>query len=160
MLLSAPESKHLIKLRITPSPFIIIHEGFRSFQAVSTSNDEGVWSEWSECSRSCDGGIARRYHCSNANADPCPPSGPLGTSKSQHKICNMHPCHGPMNFRQEKCVQHNDVLHEVRIRKGGKQQTWNDNLNLVYQDQQEKAYRNGMFRFGDLNRIDLATRII
>ena len=116
----APESKHLIKLRITPLPFIIFHEGFRSLQATvrSSSNDEGgVWSEWSECSRSCDGGIARRYHCSNANADPCPPSGhPLGTSKSQHKICNMHPCQGPMNFRQEKCVQHNDVLHEVRIR--------------------------------------------
>ena len=107
----APESKPLIKLRITP--FIIIHEGFHSLQAESSNDDEGVWSEWSECSRSCDGGITRRYHCSNA--DPCPPSGLLGTSvKSQHKICNMHPCHGPMNFRQEKCVQHNQVQHEVR----------------------------------------------
>merc|ERR1719414_675307 len=26
----------------------------------------------------------------------------------------MHPCHGPMNFRQEKCVQHNEVQHEGR----------------------------------------------
>ena len=88
------------------------------FQASSSKN----WTEWSACSRSCDGGISSRQKCSNQGSPgDCVPL-------SQHKICNMHPCEnipqgGPKgrrnpSFRDEQCAQHHDVRHEVRHQKG------------------------------------------
>ena len=88
------------------------------FQASSSKN----WTEWSACSRSCDGGISSRQKCSNQGSPgDCVPL-------SQHKICNMHPCDnipqgGPKgrrnpSFRDEQCAQHHDVRHEVRHQKG------------------------------------------
>ena len=65
------------------------------------------WSEWSICTRSCDGGVrSRTRECKETNS--C-----HGSSKD-YKICNHDPCpeSEEEKFRNEQCAQYNDVPHE------------------------------------------------
>ncbi|KRX60591.1 Adenosine 3'-phospho 5'-phosphosulfate transporter 2 [Trichinella sp. T9] len=66
------------------------------------------WSEWSSCSRSCDGGV--RYRLRRCFGDIC--SG-LGI---QHCLCNKQQCgKNKSNYRQEKCAEFDSVPYRGSI---------------------------------------------
>ena len=89
-----------------------LNQLYKTFFILIFFQDKNVWSAWSSCSRSCDGGITWRHRCSNHSSEggPCLPQ---GLRESQHKICNMHSCPEASEVDQDHCVQHNDVQHEV-----------------------------------------------
>ncbi|XP_032522102.2 protein madd-4 isoform X1 [Danaus plexippus] len=73
--------------------------------------DRGGWSQWSEwslCSRTCDGGISRQLRtCSS-------PAGCRG-EPVRYKICNMQPCRGNVSlleediWREQECSSHDNT---------------------------------------------------
>lgn len=73
--------------------------------------DRGGWSQWSEwslCSRTCDGGVSRQLRtCSS-------PAGCRG-EPVRYKICNMQPCRGNVSlleediWREQQCSAHDDT---------------------------------------------------
>ncbi|XP_075215247.1 ADAMTS-like no long nerve cord [Lycorma delicatula] len=71
-------------------------------------NGSGVWSNWSEwspCSRTCDGGAAYQLRRCNAIA------GCKGQAV-RYRICNMQPCPDSVDFREHQCSSYNDVPYE------------------------------------------------
>lgn len=63
------------------------------------------WSDFSTCSRTCDGGVAfqlRRCHS---------PSGCRGESV-RYRICNMQACPDQQDFRAQQCIAFNDVPYD------------------------------------------------
>lgn len=63
------------------------------------------WSDFSTCSRTCDGGVAfqlRRCHS---------PSGCRGESV-RYKICNMQSCPDQQDFRGQQCAAFNEVPYD------------------------------------------------
>ncbi|XP_047036539.1 ADAMTS-like protein 1 isoform X4 [Helicoverpa zea] len=73
--------------------------------------DRGGWSQWSEwslCSRTCDGGVSRQLRtCAS-------PAGCRG-EPVRYKICNMQPCRGNISlleediWREQQCGAHDDT---------------------------------------------------
>ncbi|XP_046398762.1 ADAMTS-like protein 1 isoform X4 [Ischnura elegans] len=61
------------------------------------------WSEWSTCSRSCDGGASFQLRRCNA------PTGCRGGDGVRYKICNMQPCPESRDFREQQCEASNDT---------------------------------------------------
>ncbi|XP_060536482.1 protein madd-4 isoform X2 [Cylas formicarius] len=63
------------------------------------------WSDWSLCSRSCDGGTSQQIRsCKN---------GPCRGDHVRYKICNMQPCpDSSIEFREEQCAKFNPVPYE------------------------------------------------
>ncbi|KAG5675419.1 hypothetical protein PVAND_005325 [Polypedilum vanderplanki] len=64
-----------------------------------------AWSDFSTCSRTCDGGVAfqlRRCHS---------PQGCKGESV-RYKICNMQACPDQQDFRAQQCAAYNDVPYD------------------------------------------------
>ncbi|CAG4995399.1 unnamed protein product [Parnassius apollo] len=66
------------------------------------------WSEWSLCSRTCDGGVSRQLRtCSS-------PAGCRG-EPVRYKICNMQPCRGNITlleddvWREQQCSAHDST---------------------------------------------------
>ncbi|XP_068083512.1 protein madd-4 [Anabrus simplex] len=76
--------------------------GSRSLQGWSP------WSEWSTCSRSCDGGAS--YQLRRCNS----PTGCDGESV-RYKICNMQPCPEEGDFRLQQCAAFNSVPYEGQL---------------------------------------------
>ncbi|KAK5648990.1 hypothetical protein RI129_003882, partial [Pyrocoelia pectoralis] len=62
------------------------------------------WSEWSPCSRSCDGGVARQFR--KCQALKC------RGEYVRYKICNIQPCPVFRDFRDEQCAAFNNVLYQ------------------------------------------------
>lgn len=63
------------------------------------------WSDFSVCSRTCDGGVSyqlRRCHS---------PAGCRGES-IRYKICNMQACPDKQDFRAQQCAVFNDVPYD------------------------------------------------
>lgn len=63
------------------------------------------WSDWTTCSRTCDGGVAnqlRRCHSSN---------GCVGETV-RYKICNMQPCPELQDFRSHQCAAYDEVPYD------------------------------------------------
>jgi Thrombospondin type 1 domain len=63
------------------------------------------WSDFSACSRTCDGGVAfqlRRCHS---------PSGCRGESV-RYRICNMQACPDQQDFRAQQCAAFNEVPYD------------------------------------------------
>lgn len=63
------------------------------------------WSDFSTCSRTCDGGVAfqlRRCHS---------PSGCRGESV-RYRICNMQACPDQQDFRAQQCLAFNEVPYD------------------------------------------------
>ncbi|XP_034240177.1 ADAMTS-like protein 3 [Thrips palmi] len=55
-----------------------------------------TWSDWSTCSRSCDGGASYQLRrCKSAK-------GCRGEAM-RYKICNMQPCQDAVDFRAQQC---------------------------------------------------------
>ncbi|XP_054082608.1 ADAMTS-like protein 1 isoform X4 [Zeugodacus cucurbitae] len=76
------------------------------------------WSEWSTCSRSCDGGIMQQIRrCYNTN-------GCKGESV-RYRICNMQPCPEQQDFRARQCAAYNDVPYD------GTLYTWTPHYDYV-----------------------------
>lgn len=83
----------------------------------SMSSNTGVslgpwsaWSDWSTCSRTCDGGVMQQIRrCQNAN-------GCKGESV-RYRICNMQPCPDQQDFRARQCVAYNDVPYDGTLYK-------------------------------------------
>ncbi|KAF6216025.1 hypothetical protein GE061_000362 [Apolygus lucorum] len=63
------------------------------------------WSDWSPCSRTCDGGtsfqIRKCPHC-------------LGPSV-RYRICNMQPCPDSVEFRDQQCAAYNEVPYDAKL---------------------------------------------
>uniref|UniRef100_A0A1B0ATJ2 ADAMTS/ADAMTS-like cysteine-rich domain-containing protein n=1 Tax=Glossina palpalis gambiensis TaxID=67801 RepID=A0A1B0ATJ2_9MUSC len=69
-----------------------------------------AWSDWSTCSRTCDGGVMQQIRrCQNAN-------GCKGESV-RYRICNMQPCPDQQDFRARQCVAYNDVPYDGTLYK-------------------------------------------
>ncbi|GLH06201.1 uncharacterized protein GBIM_11691, partial [Gryllus bimaculatus] len=66
------------------------------------------WSDWSPCSRSCDGGAAFQLRRCEA------PSGCRGDD-IRHKICNMQPCPESGDFRLQQCAAFNELPYEGQL---------------------------------------------
>ncbi|XP_074000161.1 ADAMTS-like no long nerve cord isoform X2 [Rhodnius prolixus] len=65
----------------------------------------GSWSEWSPCSRTCDGGTSFQIRrCTHSR-------GCVG-SAIKYRICNMQPCPDLIEFRDQQCAAYNDVPYE------------------------------------------------
>ncbi|KAG7296503.1 hypothetical protein JYU34_020277 [Plutella xylostella] len=86
------------------------HDNNTSFHSKEHSGGWSQWSEWSLCSRTCDGGVSRQLRtCSNA-------AGCRG-EPVRYNICNMQPCRGGGNitlleddtWRSQQCAAHDDV---------------------------------------------------
>jgi hypothetical protein len=80
---------------------------FKSFFLQKRAKNPGwsAWSEWSTCSRTCDGGVAyqlRRCHA---------PHGCKGEGV-RYKICNMQPCPEVQDFRAQQCSAYDDVPYD------------------------------------------------
>ena len=99
---------------------------------VNLNEHDAVWSEWSNwstCSRTCDGGVSSRgRHCIASNKanikTTCEEqNAALGNFSNyrQHKICNTQPCISlaskvpKISFRAQQCKQYNDVPYKVRV---------------------------------------------
>ncbi|KAM7332428.1 hypothetical protein ACRRTK_009136 [Alexandromys fortis] len=67
-----------------------------------------AWSKWSECSRTCGGGVKyQERHCSNPKPQYggkfCP-----GSSRI-YKLCNINPCNeNSLDFRAQQCAEYNN----------------------------------------------------
>ena len=64
-----------------------------------------AWSDFSTCSRTCDGGVAfqlRRCHS---------PQGCKGESV-RYRICNMQACPDQQDFRAQQCAANNEVPYD------------------------------------------------
>ncbi|XP_067620912.1 ADAMTS-like protein 3 isoform X1 [Eurosta solidaginis] len=80
--------------------------------ASSSSSSDGSkdgqwsgWSDWSTCSRTCDGGIMQQIRrCYNTN-------GCKGESV-RYRICNMQSCPEQQDFRAQQCAAYNDVSYD------------------------------------------------
>ncbi|XP_045473745.1 protein madd-4 isoform X3 [Harmonia axyridis] len=57
------------------------------------------WSEWSPCSRSCDGGVSHQIRTCNTAS--------CRGENIRHKICNMQACPEPRDFREDQCSSFN-----------------------------------------------------
>ncbi|XP_055685140.1 protein madd-4 isoform X4 [Lutzomyia longipalpis] len=64
-----------------------------------------TWSEWSMCSRSCDGGVAQQLRRCHS------PQGCRG-EPIRYKICNMQPCPETQDFRAHQCAAYDDVPYD------------------------------------------------
>ncbi|XP_052837800.1 protein madd-4 isoform X2 [Drosophila gunungcola] len=70
------------------------------------------WSDWSTCSRTCDGGIMQQMRrCGNGNTGSC-----RGES-ARYRICNMQPCPEQQDFRSSQCAAYNDVPYDGTLYK-------------------------------------------
>lgn len=68
------------------------------------ANGWTAWSEWSACSRSCDGGVShqlRRCQLAKCRGD-----------RLRYKICNMQPCPEIHEFREVQCAGFNSQPYE------------------------------------------------
>ncbi|KDR20850.1 A disintegrin and metalloproteinase with thrombospondin motifs 12, partial [Zootermopsis nevadensis] len=71
----------------------------------------GAWTSWSDCSRTCGGGVSfSERDCNN----PAPQNHGrycLGARK-KYRVCNTSPCDPKdATFREEQCSQHDDTVH-------------------------------------------------
>ncbi|BES91442.1 Thrombospondin type 1 domain [Nesidiocoris tenuis] len=74
-------------------------EEFTSIEAL-----EG-WSDWSPCSRTCDGGTSFQIRkCAQC----------LGPSV-RYRICNMQPCPDSIEFRDQQCAAYNDLPYDDKL---------------------------------------------
>ncbi|XP_055302393.1 protein madd-4 isoform X2 [Sitodiplosis mosellana] len=67
-------------------------------------NGWSAWTNWSTCSRSCDGGIAqqiRRCHSAHCRGEPI-----------RYRICNMQPCPEAQDFRAHQCAAFDDIPYD------------------------------------------------
>ena len=66
------------------------------------------WSEWSECSRTCDGGAAFQQRlCLDKDKEACR----LQDPSIRYKLCNIQPCteHEKLDFRLQQCRAYNHI---------------------------------------------------
>ncbi|XP_075149272.1 ADAMTS-like no long nerve cord [Haematobia irritans] len=86
-----------------------------SSSGSSSGNSSGAggwttWSEWSTCSRTCDGGVMQQIRrCQSSN-------GCKGDSV-RYRICNMQPCPDKIDFRAQQCAANNDVPYDGTLYK-------------------------------------------
>ncbi|RZF41390.1 hypothetical protein LSTR_LSTR000104 [Laodelphax striatellus] len=66
------------------------------------------WSEWSPCSRTCDGGAAFQLRRCNAI------SGCKGQA-IRYRICNMQPCPDVVDFREHQCSSYNEIPYNDQM---------------------------------------------
>ncbi|XP_059474389.1 protein madd-4 isoform X5 [Neocloeon triangulifer] len=69
-----------------------------------------AWSEWSTCSRTCDGGAS--YQLRRCTAPPGCRGEPV-----RYRICNMQPCSDNGDFREQQCAAYNDIPYEGHLYK-------------------------------------------
>uniref|UniRef100_T1JMY3 ADAMTS cysteine-rich domain-containing protein n=1 Tax=Strigamia maritima TaxID=126957 RepID=T1JMY3_STRMM len=67
-----------------------------------------AWSEWTTCSRTCDGGAAHQLRRCNARQG-CRGEG------IRYMICNMQSCPEPTDFRVQQCSSYNDIPYQGRL---------------------------------------------
>ncbi|XP_024082456.1 ADAMTS-like protein 1 isoform X2 [Cimex lectularius] len=72
---------------------------------ISLQEENESWSEWSPCSRTCDGGtsfqLRKCHHC-------------IGPTV-RYRICNMQPCPDAVEFRDQQCAAYNDIPFEGKL---------------------------------------------
>lgn len=78
---------------------------FFSRQKRTKKQGWSIWSEWSTCSRTCDGGVAYQLRTCNAQ------QGCKGDT-IRYKICNMQPCPDQQDFRKLQCSAYDTVPYD------------------------------------------------
>ncbi|XP_074042343.1 ADAMTS-like no long nerve cord isoform X3 [Leptinotarsa decemlineata] len=77
-----------------------------SLQLQKVNTDSGgwsPWSDWSPCSRSCDGGASHQLRtCTSGNCRG---------DHVRYKICNMQICPDSHEFREDQCAAFNSIAH-------------------------------------------------
>uniref|UniRef100_A0AAG5DTY1 PLAC domain-containing protein n=1 Tax=Anopheles atroparvus TaxID=41427 RepID=A0AAG5DTY1_ANOAO len=94
----------------SPSGTELEDEDDEEVQKRAKAQGWSSWTEWSTCSRSCDGGVAyqlRRCHA---------PHGCKGDAV-RYKICNMQPCPEQQDFRAHQCSAYDDVPYDGALLK-------------------------------------------
>ncbi|XP_017781634.1 PREDICTED: ADAMTS-like protein 1 isoform X2 [Nicrophorus vespilloides] len=81
------------------------------------ANGWTAWSEWSACSRSCDGGVSHQLR-------RCRTKGCRGEN-IRYKICNMQPCPESHEFREDQCSAYDTSPYE------GTRYTWTPHYDDV-----------------------------
>ncbi|EDW11993.2 uncharacterized protein Dmoj_GI17443, isoform B [Drosophila mojavensis] len=76
----------------------------------SGSGQWSGWSEWSTCSRTCDGGIMQQIR-------RCSTTGSCRGESARYRICNMQPCPEQQDFRANQCAAYNDVPYDGTLYK-------------------------------------------
>lgn len=77
--------------------------------SIGTSDQWSRWSDWSTCSRSCDGGIMqqiRRCRGNNCRGE-----------NVRFRICNMQACPELIDFRARQCAAFDDVPYDGTLYK-------------------------------------------
>uniref|UniRef100_A0A034VFX3 A disintegrin and metalloproteinase with thrombospondin motifs 12 n=1 Tax=Bactrocera dorsalis TaxID=27457 RepID=A0A034VFX3_BACDO len=86
-------------------------------QAHPINGSWGAWSKWSDCSRTCGGGVStQKRECNN----PVPANGGLFCigERKRYKICNHQPCPvGEVSFRAHQCSNYDNVYYQGSIYK-------------------------------------------
>ncbi|XP_039962341.1 A disintegrin and metalloproteinase with thrombospondin motifs 6 isoform X3 [Bactrocera tryoni] len=86
-------------------------------QAHPINGSWGAWSKWSDCSRTCGGGVStQKRECNN----PVPANGGLFCigERKRYKICNHQPCPvGEISFRAHQCSKYDNVYYQGSIYK-------------------------------------------
>lgn len=85
---------------------------FQTSSAASVSWSR--WGSWSQCSKSCDGGVS--YRTRRCLSGECPPEG--SPDYREDRICNIQICpEDPLysgSFRSQQCAEYNEVPYEGR----------------------------------------------
>ncbi|XP_074091879.1 papilin [Macrotis lagotis] len=92
-------------LLLLPSLLLLLPSPASSARKVRRQNEGwGVWGEWSQCSRTCGGGVSfQERHCHFQRRDGG--SSCIGPTRN-YRICNTESCpQGARDFRAEQCAE-------------------------------------------------------
>nr|XP_024216656.1 ADAMTS-like protein 1 [Halyomorpha halys] len=88
--------------------FDLMKEEEKELENLQVYNVEGMWSEWSPCSRTCDGGTSFQIRkCNEVN-------GCFGETL-RYRLCNMQACPDGVEFRDQQCASFNQIPYEGQI---------------------------------------------
>ncbi|GAB6031210.1 hypothetical protein CHUAL_009029 [Chamberlinius hualienensis] len=73
--------------------------------AINGNGEWSPWTEWSSCSRTCDGGISQRTRRCDSS------QGCRGDNNIMYQICNMQPCPEISDFRAQQCAAYNSFKY-------------------------------------------------